>query len=359
MAVQYRRYYLKGMKVTTYDAESSVGTTYSNIVTSELNDDGTFGVLGTVFSIRAYGYRAYVEGTDINDLIDMQFDGASRVCVSTADGSLMELEALCGYNSEGRALWFPGYYSTDGRFEGYSWSGLLTTDHGPRPNRYYVTPVYQAESNDDGHSPVMFYFATDAAFSPTNYKWWPYLIMDIVESTIAYGDNPNTDWIMSRVEAIPIDTLVPLPGVLTELTQRGATGVQVGLELHLATGEVIDISDEAQYKPYLCSFVTVDENRQIIIDEESTLSSFTIHATWAGLPGETVNIGFFFSSDVDPDPGGSGGGGEDPNPEEPDPEDPNPDTPTVDQFTDSSFKIGITVAMALKGFPKIRGDRDA
>lgn len=109
----------------------------------------------------------------------------------------------------------------------------------------------------------------------------------------------------------------------------------------------------------MCSFVTVDENRQIIIDEESTLSSFTIHATWAGLPGETVNIGFFFSSDVDPDPGGSGGGGEDPNPEEPDPEDPNPDTPTVDQFTDSSFKIGITVAMALKGFPKIRGDRDA
>lgn len=127
---------------------------------------------------------------------------------------------------------------------------------------------------------------------------------------------------------LPASTPVPVNATLEatytgnlEVTAFGATGIIVGAQVRdNETGTVIDISDEAEYSIFSvgAEYASLDENRQLIIDEDCPLDSIRIEITWDELPDQTATLTVFINID-------SGGeGGEDPdNPDVPvDPEEP-------------------------------------
>lgn len=128
---------------------------------------------------------------------------------------------------------------------------------------------------------------------------------------------------------LPASTPVPVNATLEatytgnlEVTAFGATGIIVGAQVRdNETGTVIDISDKATYSisSVGAGYASLDENRQLIINDDCPLNSIGVEITWSELPDQTATLTVFINIDS-----GGGEGGEDPDePDVPvDPEEP-------------------------------------
>lgn len=204
---QYSRYLMKGLGITAYDSESDVGVVYEDIITSEQYNDTenntfAFGKLGTVFSIRAYGYRAYVESTAADPMAEaraVKFEGASRICIYPKDTHYpLQIVAYLGRSSSGSAIkpnFFPGYYLTEDSASP-NVSGMTST--APTlPDRWYITATY---GNPYGEDLLTFWASTTPDFSDVTRHYWPIAITAVARKEYLSESNPDADWILQYIE---------------------------------------------------------------------------------------------------------------------------------------------------------------
>ena len=209
---QCSQFLMRGLGITAYDAESDAGVVYEDIITSEYYSDAenythAFGKLGTVFSIRAYGYRAYVESTADDPLAEahaVKFEGASRICVYPKDTHYpLQIVAYLGRSSSGSEIkptFFPGYYLTEDSASP-NVSGMAST--APTlPDRWYITATY---GNSFGEDELTFWASTTPDFSDVTGNYWPIAITIVTRKKYLSSSNPDADWILQYIEPIEYD----------------------------------------------------------------------------------------------------------------------------------------------------------
>lgn len=209
---QCSQFLMRGLGITAYDSESDAEVAYEDIVTSEYYSDSEtyahqFGKLGTVFSIRAYGYRAYVESTSNDPLAEahaVKFDGASRICIYPKDTHYpLQIVAYTGRSSSGseiKPVFFPGYYLTEDSVSP-NVSGM-TSIAPTLPDRWYITATY---GNSFGEDQLTFWASTTPDFSDVTKNYWPIAITTVTRKQYLSSSNPDADWILQYIEPIEYD----------------------------------------------------------------------------------------------------------------------------------------------------------
>ena len=173
---------------------------------------------------------------------------------------------------------------------------------------------------------------------------WTVSGFDIVNTGGDYSDsgtNYQNQALADTINSLPMitdtdsATLIPLPSYQIPYTGgAGATGITVGAQVS-TNGETIDISDEAHYE--CSSFLSLDENRQIILANELTKWG-CVTITWDELPDQSVSVILYNPSNYDPE-----------NPDGSDPDGTESDEPDIEEPTVTSIDLEVNPSTVAPG----------